>query len=96
MIGVSQCIEVLVPIINIISLISREFLILLLVANGIAWPIAYYIMNKMMNNYAYRTDLSLWVFFASGLLALFVATLTVSFQALRAARANPVNSLKYE
>jgi len=81
---------------NIITLISREFLILLIVANVIAWPIAYFIMNKMMNNYAYRTDLALWVFFASGMLALFIATFAVGFQAIRAARTNPAKSLKYE
>ena len=81
---------------NIITLISREFLILLIVANVIAWPIAYYIMNEMMNNYAFRTDIALWVFFVSGLLALFIATLTLSFQAIRAARTNPIKSLRYE
>ena len=81
---------------NIILLISRELLFLLMIANAIGWPIAYYSMSKLMGNYAYRTNLALWVFVAAGIAALVISILTVSAQAVRAARSNPVDALKYE
>ena len=81
---------------NIMGLISKEFLVLLLVSNVIAWPAAYYLMNKLLNNYAYRISLSVWIFIASGLTAVLVALLTVCIKIIRAARANPVDSLRYE
>jgi len=81
---------------SIIAMISRDFLSLLVIANVIAWPLAYYLMNKLLKSYAYRTSLSMWIFAAAGVAALLVAQLTVIFQALRAASANPVDSLRYE
>jgi putative ABC transport system permease protein len=65
-------------------------------ANIIAWPVAYYSMNKWLQNFAYRIDLSLWIFLLSGLIASLIAMLTVSFQSIKAAMANPVDSLRYE
>ncbi|MCJ7524512.1 MAG: hypothetical protein MUP71_04710, partial [Candidatus Aminicenantes bacterium] len=62
----------------------------------IAWPLAYYAMHRWLQGFAYRTDIGLGLFLLSGLLALLIAVLTVSFQAVRAARANPVDSLRYE
>ena len=81
---------------NIVSMLSKEFLILVAVANIIAWPVAYYIMKKWLEDFAYKATLSFGVFLIAGLLVLFIALLTVSFQAIKAATANPVKSLRYE
>jgi putative ABC transport system permease protein len=81
---------------SIAALLSREFLFLISVANGLAWPTAYFIMRRMLNNYAYRTDITFWIFIVSGFISLIIATVTVSYQAVRAARSNPINSLRFE
>lgn len=81
---------------NIILLLTKDFSKWVLLANIVAWPAAYFIMKKWLNDFAYRTDLSLWVFIAAGLLALLIALFTVGYQAVKAAMANPVDSLKYE
>ena len=81
---------------SIVSLLTRELFKLILLANLIAWPVAYYAMNIWLQNFAYRIDLSWWIFVLAGLLALVIALLTVSFQAIKAARANPVDNLRYE
>ena len=65
-------------------------------ANLIAWPIAYYAMNRWLQDFAYRIELGPGVFVLGGVLALGIALLTVSVQAIRAARANPVEALRYE
>jgi len=67
-----------------------------LLANLIAWPIAYYIMHRWLQSFAYRSDIGLLVFFLSGFIALVIALLTVGFQAAKVAVANPVDSLRYE
>jgi putative ABC transport system permease protein len=81
---------------NIISLISKDFMVLLLAANVIAWPVAYYLMDKMLKNYAYRTSIALWIFIVSSLIAVFIALLTVFVKILKVAHSNPVDSLRYE
>ena len=81
---------------GIVSLISREFVMLLTLANVIAWPIAFFLMNRMLKSYAYRTGLSAWIFLMAGAMAYFIALLTVSFQAYKAARTDPARSLRYE
>ena len=81
---------------GIVGLLSQEFLRLVLIANVVAWPVAYYAMNHWLENFAYRIDTSIWIFVGSGLAALMIALLTVSFQTIKAATANPVESLKYE
>jgi len=81
---------------DIIILISRDFLILLCASNVIAWPIAYYLMDKLLNNYAYRTSLAAWVFIVSGMMAVFIALLTVCVKIVRVAHSNPADSLRYE
>ena len=68
----------------------------LLLANLIAWPVAYYLMQKWLNNFAYRIDLGMGIFVLSALLALAVALITVGWQSLKAAATNPVKSLRYE
>jgi len=65
-------------------------------ANIIAWPPAYYAMYKWLQNFAYRTNPSVWTFVFSGLIALGIALLTISFQAFKAATANPAEALRYE
>lgn len=81
---------------EIFALLSKEFVKWVLIANVIGWPLAYYVMNNWLKNFAYRIDMSLWIFCASGALALIVALLTVSSHAFKAATANPVESLRYE
>ncbi len=81
---------------SIVFLLSKEFTKWILIANGVAWPIAYLLMKNWLQNYAYRTSLSWWIFALSGVLALIIAILTVIYQALKAALMNPVDSLKYE
>jgi putative ABC transport system permease protein len=81
---------------QITRLVNREFLVLVLLANLVAWPAGYLAMRTVLQNYAFRIPIGPWAFLFSALLALAVALLTVSLQALRAARANPVDSLRYE
>lgn len=84
------------PIIGIFVLFSKEFTKWVVLANIIAWPIAYYIMNKWLQNFAYHTTIRIDTFVISGLLAFLIAFLTISYQSIKAARANPVDALKYE
>ena len=93
-IGIRKVLGASIP--NIIVLISRDFLVLLLVSNVIAWPIAYYLMDKLLNNYAYRTSIAAWVFIVSGMMAVCIALLTVCVKIVRVAHSNPVDSLRYE
>jgi len=81
---------------RVVSLLSREFALLVLLANLLAWPFAYLVTNKVLQNYAYRIDITWWVFAFAGGVALFIALLTVSTQAIKAALANPVEALRYE
>jgi putative ABC transport system permease protein len=81
---------------SIVMLLSKEFLLLVGVANLIAWPVAYYAMNRWLQDFAYRIELEPGVFALGGVLALGIALLTVSAQAIKAARANPVDALRYE
>ncbi len=81
---------------KIFLLLSKEFIRWVLLANFIAWPIAYFIMNKWLENFVYRIQIDVVAFLISGGTALLIAYLTVSYQSIKAARANPVNSLRYE
>ena len=81
---------------TIIFLLSKEFIKWVLIANIIAWPVAYYFMNNWLKSFAYRINISIWIFPAAGLVAFIIALVTVSTQTLRASVSNPVNSLKYE
>ncbi|NIM12552.1 MAG: FtsX-like permease family protein [Candidatus Aminicenantes bacterium] len=81
---------------GIVLLFSRQFLKWVVVANIIAWPVAFYAMNKWLQNFAYRTTLGIEIFILSGLIALFIAMVTVSYQSIKAATANPVDALRYE
>ena len=81
---------------NIVSLLTKEFLILVAAANLIAWPLAYIIMNKWLQLFVYRTNFSVFSLLGAGVISLIAAALTVSFQSIRAASANPVDSIRYE
>ncbi len=81
---------------NIILLLSKEFTKCVLIANVIAWPVAYYFMNNWLKDFAYRIHISLWTFILAGCLALIIALLTVTLHAIKAAMANPIKSLRYE
>ncbi len=77
-------------------LLTKEFTKWVLLANVIAWPVAYYCMNKWLQSFAYRSEIGLFVFMLSGFSAMAIALLVVSFQSIKAATANPVDSLRYE
>jgi putative ABC transport system permease protein len=81
---------------EILIMLSKEFTKWVLLANIIAWPAAYYFMNKWLQDFAYKVDISIWTFVITGLLTLAIALLTVSIHAIKAATANPVKSLRYE
>jgi ABC-type antimicrobial peptide transport system permease subunit len=82
--------------IEIFSLLSREYIIWVMISIIIACPIAWYAMHKWLQNFAYRINISLWVFALAGVIALLIALLTVSFQSYKAASKNPVEALRYE
>jgi putative ABC transport system permease protein len=81
---------------EIVNLLSIEFLKLVFIAFIIAAPIAWFVMNKWLQDFAYRIQISWWVFIVAGLIALIIALATISFQAIKAAIANPVKSLRTE
>lgn len=81
---------------SIVFLLGKEFIKWIIIANLIAFPIAYLVMNKWLQNYAYRISMGIWTFILSGMIALITALITVSYQAFKVANTNPVNSLKYE
>lgn len=80
----------------IVRMLSKEYVVLVGIGNLIAWPAAYLLMKSWLDNFAYRTSLSPWVFLAAATLSLVVALVTVSYQSVKAALSNPVKSLRYE
>ncbi len=81
---------------GIMMLLSREFLLLVVISFVFAVPIAWYAGNQWLSSFAYRMDLSAWIFLLAGALSILVALMTVGFQAAKAAVKNPVDSLRYE
>jgi len=81
---------------GITLMLGKEFIILVAIANVLAWPIAFYFMDRWLEDFAYRITLGMGPFVLAGLLTLVIALATVSFQALKAARANPVEALRCE
>jgi putative ABC transport system permease protein len=73
---------------GIVALLSKDFLWLVLIANGIAWPLAWWGANNWLEGFAYQIDINPWMFVGSGTLALIIALLTVSYQSIKAALAN--------
>ena len=77
-------------------MLSMEFTRLIVIANLISWPIAYFFMQRWLQNFTYRINFGLWIFIAAGILTLVIAWLTISFQAKKAVLADPVDELRYE
>ncbi|KAA0231113.1 ABC transporter permease [candidate division KSB1 bacterium] len=83
-------------VVSIAGLLSKDFVKLVLAANLVAWPVAYFAMNRWLQDFAYRVNIGWWVFALAGGAALLIALLTVSLQAIKAALVNPVEALRYE
>ena len=83
-------------VMNVVGLLSKDFLKLVVVALVISIPIAWYGMNKWLQDFHYRINMQWWIFVLAGVLAIVIAFVTISFQTIRAARANPVKSLRTE
>ena len=81
---------------NIVIILSKEFSIWVILANIIAWPIAYLALKKWLENFAYSVNLSIFIFLEAGVLALIIALITISFRSIKAALTNPAEALKYE
>lgn len=93
-IGIRKVLGASVP--EIVIMLTKDLTEWIILANVIAWPIAYYVMSEWLQGFAYHIDIRFWVFVAAGLIAFLIAVLTVSLQAIRTARANPVKALRYE
>jgi putative ABC transport system permease protein len=93
-IGIRKTLGASVP--GIVGLLSKKYLALVLLANIVAWPLAYFSMNRWLEDFAYRVDIGPGTFLVTGSAAIVIALLTVSLQAVRAALANPVEALRYE
>ena len=81
---------------SIVYLFSKEFVFLITIAFAIATPLTWYFMHQWLQNYPFRIELSWWIFMIGGVASIVIALVTVSFQAIKAALANPVNSLRTE
>jgi ABC-type antimicrobial peptide transport system permease subunit len=93
-IGIRKVLGASVP--GIVHLLTREFIVLIILALLLASPVAWYVMDRWLQDFAYRIDIGWWIFAVTGLVSLLIALLTVSFQAIRAAVSNPVKSLRTE
>jgi len=93
-IGIRKVLGASIP--GITSLLSKDFLKLVIISSVISFPLAWWFLHKWLQNYAYRTQINWWVFIVAAALALFIALFTISFQAIKAALANPVKSLRTE
>jgi len=81
---------------SVILMLSKQYLKWVVIANLIAWPLAYFIVDSWLQNFTYRISVSIWTFFLSGILSMVITFLTVSYQLARAAKTNPVETLQYE
>jgi putative ABC transport system permease protein len=81
---------------NIFLLLSKDFLKLVIVANLIAIPLVWVLMNNWLDTFAFRINIGIWIFVVSAVITTLIALITVSYQSITAAIANPVRSLRYE
>lgn len=81
---------------NVVTMLSKDFLILVAISSVLAFPVAWWAMHKWLQDFEYRINISVWVFVFAGIAALLIAVLTVSYQAIKAALSNPVKSLRSE
>ena len=93
-IGIRKVLGASVP--SILTLLSKEIVVLILLANLLAWPLAWFFMNKWLDSFAYHIDMDLAIYFLSAIAAILLALVTVSTQTIRAAMTNPSNTLRYE
>jgi putative ABC transport system permease protein len=93
-IGIRKVLGASIP--HILTLLSKEIIILVLLANMLAWPVAWYFMDKWLHGFAYRITLSPVIFILATVTALLIALITVSSQTIKAAMTNPANTLRYE
>ncbi len=93
-IGIRKVLGASIP--SILTLLSKEIVILIIVANLIAWPLAWYFMNEWLDSFAYHIDMNVAIYFLAATLAIILALITVSIQTIRAAMTNPSNTLRYE
>jgi len=93
-IGIRKVLGASVP--QILNMLSREFVLLVVIANLIAWPIGYYLMTRWLQGFAYRVSFGLGIFILAGFITVFISILTISLQAIKAATSNPVKALRYE
>ena len=81
---------------SISFLLSKDFSKWVLISNLIAFPVAYYAISKWLDDFAYKTDMGIWIYILAAIIALFISVLTISFQSIKAASTNPVKTLRYE
>lgn len=93
-IGIRKVLGASVP--AILGLLSKEIVLLIITANLIAWPVAWILMNKWLNTFAYHIEMNLLIYIVAGIVAVIVALITVSTQTIKAAMTNPSNTLRYE
>ncbi|HUS00969.1 MAG TPA: FtsX-like permease family protein, partial [Chitinophagaceae bacterium] len=93
-IGIRKVLGATIP--NILSLVSKDFIRLVLIALGIAIPVAFYAVNKWLDGFTYKISVQWWVFAVAGLVTLIIAFITISLQAIKTAIANPVKNLRTE
>ncbi len=93
-IGIRKVLGATVP--GLTMMLTREFTKWVLLANVIAWPLSYYLMDKLLEHFAYRTPVNFWIYIIAGAVTLSVAIISVGFQSVKTALANPVKTLRYE
>jgi putative ABC transport system permease protein len=93
-IGIRKVLGASIP--GILTLLSKEIIILIAIANVVAWPVAWYFMNQWLGTFAYHIDMSFVAYFLSALASILIALITVSSQTIKAAMTNPANTLRYE
>lgn len=93
-IGIRKVLGASIP--GVVTLMSRDFIKLILVANVIAWPIAYFTIRSWLQNFAYQARINIWIFLQTAALAIGIALITVSYQSVKSALTNPVDAIKYE
>jgi putative ABC transport system permease protein len=81
---------------SVVVLLIKDFSKWIIMANLMAWPLSYFILNRWLQEFPYRIDIKLWLFLGTGLVTFLIAIMTVGYQSLRVALANPVDSLRYE
>jgi putative ABC transport system permease protein len=83
-------------ILNIVSLVTREYLILIIISNLIAFPVSYYFLDQWLKRFIYRIEINVWAFLLAGVISFVIGVMAVCYKIIKAATANPVESLRYE